>query len=212
MGCITAPFKLLVLLVLVGAAVGAWLYRDEVLRRVRGSVQAPAKLAEVGRPSDRALRAARAKVASLGPSVADSVVLTPSETASLLRDGLRPEVRSQLDSIEVRLGEDEVDVRALLSTARLPKELVGPVAMALRDREHVTAAGPLQVVGAGRGEWAVRRFAVRDFPLPRDAVPRVISRALGDSSRQAIPVQIPRAVRSVRVRPGGVTLYGAGRP
>jgi hypothetical protein len=212
MGCLMAPLRLLFLLLLVTAAVGAWLYRDELLRRVRGGVQAPASIAEAGRPADRALRSSRAKVASLGSSRADSVVLTPSETASLLRDGLRPEVRSQLDSIEVRLGDDEVEVRALLSTARLPKELVGPLAIALRDREHVTAAGPLQVVGAGRGEWAVRRFAIRDFPLPRDAVPRVISKALGDSSRQAIPVQLPRAVRAVRVQPSGVILYGAARP
>jgi hypothetical protein len=56
-----------------------------------------------------------------------------------------PALRKQLDSMRVRLMEGEIEVIARLRTARLPRELVGPLAMAMRDVEPVAAAGPLRV-------------------------------------------------------------------
>jgi hypothetical protein len=126
--------------------------------------------------------------------------------------GLDPSVRSQLDSLEVQLLDGSIGVSALLSTARLPRELTGPLAVALRPKERIEAAGPLKVVGPRQAEWAVHSFRIRNFPIPRDAVPKLVSRALGDSSRSTVPIRIPAGVREIRIRPSGATLVGAPRP
>ena len=126
--------------------------------------------------------------------------------------GLDPSVRSQLDSLEVQLLDGSIGVSALLSTARLPRELTGPLAVALRPKERIEAAGPLRVVEPRQAEWAVHSFRIRNFPIPRDAVPKLVSRALGDSSRSTVPIRILAGIREIRIRPSGATLVGAPRP
>lgn len=218
MGCLTAPFKVLGCLGLLAALVVGWLYRDRVLREARGLrdrvVHAtPAKAAGsvAGRPGPRALARARAKIDSLNGWRADSVVLSPAEAASLMGQGLAPAFRQELDSLEVELLDGEVKVRARLRTSRLPQEVVGPLAGALRPNEPVEAIGPLRVTGPGTGEWVVRSFAIRGVPLPAPVVKRMVGRALDDPSRETIPWRVPAGIRGVRVRTGGVTLYGAPR-
>jgi hypothetical protein len=215
MGCLTAPFKLVGCLGVLAALALGWLYRDRLLREGRrildrvGEAPAPAALA---RPGVQALRSARAKVDSLNGWRADSVVLGPAEVASLVGQGMDGSLRSQLDSMQIRLLDGEIELHARLRTARLPREAVGPLALALRDKESIEAAGPLAVSGPGQGEWRVRSFRIRDFPLPADAVPRLVARTLGDSTRRSVPVRIPEGIARIRVRPTGATLYGAARP
>ena len=218
MGCLTAPFKVLGCLGLIAALLFGWLYRDRVVRegrRLLGRLESPAVVAPAsrwGRPGARALESAGAKIDSLNGWRADSVVLSPSEVASLMGSGLAPAFRKELDSLQVKLLEDEVRVRARLRTARLPAELIGPLAVALQPNEPVEATGPLRVTGPGAGEWAVRSFQIRDIPVPAPAVPRLVSRALGDPGRETVPWKVPAGIRGIRVRPGGATLYGAPRP
>jgi hypothetical protein len=214
MGCLSAPFKLLGGLgVIVLLAVG-WLYRDrlaEELKRVIGSGIPSGETLTSGRPGTRALLSARAKIDSLNGWRADSVILTPSEVASMIGVGLDQSVRSQLDSLQVQLLDGSIGVSALLATARLPRELTGPLAVALRPKERVEAAGPLQVVAPRQAEWAVHSFRIRDFPIPRDAVPKLVSRALGDTTRRTVPIHIPAGIQEIRIRPSGATLIGAPR-
>src|SRR3954468_21819440 len=213
MGCLTAPFKLIggigiVLLLVVG-----WLYRDRLADEFRkGLGRNGAESGISGRPGTHALLSARAKVDSLNGWRADSVILSPSEVASMIGVGLDPSVRSQLDSLEVQLLDGSIGVSARLSTARLPRELTGPLAMALRDKEPVEAAGPLTVVQPRHAEWEVRSFRIREFPIPRDAVPKLVSKALGDTSRSSVPIRIPAGIREIRIRPSGATLLGSPRP
>lgn len=215
MGCLSAPFKLLGGLgVVVLLAVG-WLYRDRLadgVRRLLGSGLPAGETVTSGRPGTRALLSARSKIDSLNGWRADSVILNASEVASMIGVGLDPSVRNQLDSLEVQLLDGSIGVSAVLATARLPRELIGPLAVALRPKERVEAAGPLQVVEPRQAEWAVRSFRIRDFPIPRDAVPKLVSKALGDSSRSTVPIRIPAGIREIRIRPSGATLIGAPRP
>jgi hypothetical protein len=211
MGCLTAPFKLLGCLVLLVALGLAWVYRDRVeheakrvIERVRGVVPS-----SEGRPGVSALGSARAKVDSLNGWRADSVVLTPSEFASLVGSGMDRQLRGQLDSLQVELLEGEIRVSARLRTAALSPELIGPLAGALGPTEPVDAAGPLRVTRPGVGEWRVRSFRIGDFPIPDEMVPRLVGQALGDPRRTAVPVKVPQGVREIRIRPGGATLYGA---
>lgn len=215
MGCLTAPFKVLGCIGLIAVLGLGWLYRDRLLRegrRLLGDADEVSRTAATGRPTSRALAAARSKIDSLNGWRADSVVLTPAEMASLVGNGMEPLVRGQFDSLEVRLLDGEIAVTGRLHTGRLPEDLLGPLTVALRRTEPVEAAGPLRVVAPGRGEWAVRSFKLRDIPLPADAVPRLVSRALGDTTRTTIPVRVPAGVRGVRIRPTGAALYGAPRP
>jgi hypothetical protein len=212
MGCLTAPFRFagclgLLLLLFIG-----WLYRDRLTseaRNVFGSLVHSEAPAAAGRPGSRALVTARSKITSLNGRGADSVVLSASEVASMIGAGLDPSVRSQLDSLQVELQEGSIAVKARLSTARLPRELVGPLSMALKPTEPIEAAGPLTVVGPRHAEWAVRSFSIRGFPIPHDAVPKLVSKALGDPSRKTVPVRIPPGIREIRLRPSGAILYGA---
>ncbi len=218
MGCLTAPFKVVGCLGLVAVLVVGWLYRDRVEREARGllgRIERPhpsASSSSTGRPGTRALASADVKIDSLNGWRADSVVLSPAEVASLLGRGLSPAFRRELDSLQVELLDGEVRVRARLRTARLPRDVVGPLAVALRSNEPVAATGPLRVTGPGRGEWAVRSFAIRSIPVPAAAVPRLVARALDEAGRTTVPWTVPAGVRDVRVRPGGATLYGAARP
>ena len=215
MGCLSAPFKLLGALGLIVLLAIGWLYRDRLadeVHRLLGTGLTPGETVTSGRPGSRALLSARSKIDSLNGWRADSVILSASEVASMIGVGLDPSVRSQLDSLEVQLLDGSIGVSALLATARLPRELIGPLAVALRPKERIEAAGPLQVVAPRQAEWAVRSFRIRDFPIPRDAVPKLVSRALGDSTRRTVPIRIPAGIREIRIRPSGATLVGAPRP
>jgi hypothetical protein len=188
MGCLSLPFKLLGGVALVLALAVGWLYRDRLsaeLGRLFDRSSAEASIT-TGRPGATALSSAKSKVDSLNGWRADSVVLTASQ-------------------------EGKVAVRAKLATARLPRELTGPLALALREREPVQAGGPIKVIGPGKAEWAVQSFRIRDFPIPRDAVPKLMAKAFGDSTR-SIPVRIPAGIKEIRVHPYGAILLGAPRP
>lgn len=213
MGCLLAPFRLLFLLAVIILLILGWLYRDRLgdiagaaWREARGM---PSAVADSGAPSVDALAAARKKVSDLAAGRADSVVLTADEAASLLRDGLDPIATAFFDSMRVRLGAGRIAVGAQVRTGRLPAELLGPFSGALREREPVVAEGPLRVTGPAQGAWDVQRLQVRDIPLPRDAVPRLLGRALGDSAVRAVPVRLPRGVSAVTIRPDGLTLHGS---
>lgn len=213
MGCLTAPFKLIGCLGLLAALAFGWLSRDRLLREGRRLLGGGAvdTAQSTGRPGIRALKTARAKIDSLSGSRADSVVLTPSEAASLVGSGLDPALRRQLDSLRVRLLDGEIVLLARLRTARLPREVVGPLAVALRETEPIEAAGILRVVEPGQGEWTVRSFRIRDLPVPADLVPGLIARALDRKRQNAVPVKIPAGIAEIRVRPDGATLYGVPR-
>ena len=209
-GCLTAPFRLLGVALLVVLLLLGWLYRDRLGSMAeaawREGTGKPSVSAETGTPSAEALASADRKVASLARG-ADSVVLTAAEAASLFRRGLEPYARDIFDSMSVRLDENRIGVSATIRTERLPAGVLGPFASAVREREPISADGPLRVVEPGRGEWEVRRLQFRDIPLPRDAVPRLLGRAMGDTGRRAVPLVMPDGVARVRVRPDGVTLY-----
>ncbi|HEV8178069.1 MAG TPA: hypothetical protein VGP44_10320, partial [Gemmatimonadales bacterium] len=189
MGCLSVPFKLLGVAGLIVALAIGWLYRDRLageLQRVLNFSKSGETATATGRPGSQALASARSKVDSLNGWSADSVVLTASEVASLIGAGLDPSIRRQLDSLQVELLDGSVAVNAKLATARLPRELTGPLTVALREREPVRAAGPIRVARPGRAEWAINSFQIREFPIPRDAVPKLVAKAFGDTARRTI--------------------------
>jgi hypothetical protein len=208
MGCLTFPVRVLGFLFLLLLLLGGWLYRDRLIEWGRHATGARPPAAAVGAPSPAGLARARVALQRLRRGDVDSVVLDADASASLMAEALGPLVADQLDSLRVRLSDGRLGVDASLRTARLPRELLGPLSIAVRSREPVSAAGAVRMTGAGRAEWEIDRASIRDIPLPREAVPRLLGRAFGDSARRALPLMLPSGVQDLRIRPDGVTLYG----
>lgn len=211
----TLPFRVLGIFVLAGLVSGAWLFRAEILRLVRPQVSRVTESLGSdggGRPGPSALARAQDKVDSLHGWAADSVVLSASEMASLLADGLPREARGHLDSISLELGDARVTVTARLETAQIPKEALGPLAGALDPWERVSAAGPVRVIKAGRAEWQVDALTLRGFTLPEEASRQLVERALPGSAGGVVPLALPKGVAGLRVRRDGVALYRQEAP
>ncbi len=206
----TLPFRLLGIGVLAAMVSGAWLFREDLLRLVRPQVTRVTEFVTrdaAGRPGARALARARDKVDSLHGWNADSVVLTASEMASVLVEGLPKEVRGHLDSISLVLGDGNITVSLRLETAQIPRELLGPLAGALDPWERVAAFGPVTEIHVGVAAWRVDALTLRGFTLPEETSHRLIERALPGTREGTVAVTLPLGVAGLRVRPDGVALY-----
>ena len=193
------------LMLLLAIGVG-WLYRDLVIDAIRRAIE-PETVSAVGRPDEASRQSARNKVRSLASRGVDSVVLNPSETASLLDELIGPVVRGNFDSLEVELLEGGIGVRGRVRTTGIPRDMLGPLGSVVRPWEELGLGGPVAVLGDGKGEWRVERLSIRGFPFPRDMVAAVVSRLVEGSSGGAIPLIIPDGVVDLSIRPAGVTLY-----
>lgn len=213
-GCLSLPFRLLGLVIVIGAVYLGWQERERIGEYWYRLTDRPAATADgtIGRPGVDALARAIAKIDSLNGWRADSVVLTAAEMASLIGAGLDGRVRHELDSLAVVLGTDRIAVSGKIRTAGLPRDALGPLAGALEEREPIQAAGAVAVTGPGRAEWRVDAFQVRDFDFPREMVPRIVGLVAGNERDSVIAIVIPLGIRGVRVRPDGVTLYPSDRP
>ena len=137
------PLKLLGLLLLAALLSGGWLFRDQILRQLRPQVSRVTGAltgADAGVPDAAGLTRARDKADSLHGWHADSVLLSASEMASLVREGLPPEVRDRMDSLRLDLGEARLTVSARLETSRIPADALGPLAGALEPDAVVERA------------------------------------------------------------------------
>jgi len=222
MGCLTWPFKALAVVLLAALVAGAWWYRDTLVGIGKSLVHWAPPSPSTGRPGVRALAAAHDKIDSLNAWDADSVVLSASETASLVGEGLDPGFRGNLDSLQVELREDTIAVRARLHTAGLPRQALGPLVFVVQPWEPFAAAGPLRVTGAGRAEWEVAELSIREIPFPWEMIRWLVGTALGGGSTggrgagnggeggSGFPLRIPAGITNVAVHPHGLILYGGG--
>ncbi|MBK6421461.1 MAG: hypothetical protein IPF77_04425 [Gemmatimonadetes bacterium] len=204
------PLKLLGLLLLAALLSGGWLFRDQILRQLRPQVSRVTGAltgADAGVPDAAGLARARDKVDSLHGWHADSVLLSASEMASLVREGLPPEVRDRMDSLRLDLGEGRLTVSARLETSRIPADALGPLAGALEPWEPVSATGVVEVTRPGQARWRVDGLTLRGFTLPEQASRDLVGRALPGAPDGAIPFDLPTGVARLRIRPTGVALY-----
>jgi hypothetical protein len=208
-GCLTLPFRLLMLAVLLLLGYLAWSYRD-VLRRKVHEWTADGPRPEVGVPVAGRAKSAAGKIEALLGSRADSVTLSPAEVASLIDSLARIAAPGVVDSVSVTLGGDDVEVKARVDTRNLSIPL-GSLGGMVRDHETAEAGGPLVFRQPGQVEWSVERVFVRGIPLPRELYERFLRRFSAVSDGRMIGVPIPRTVTGLRVGPQGITLYGAGR-
>lgn len=208
-GCLSLPFRLLALLLLVLLGYIAWSYRDEIRRKVHewtadGSTASGKGAAIRGEAAPAARR-----IDDLLRSRADSVVLSAAEVASLLDSLASVVAPGAVDSIEVTLDQDDLSVRARVDTRAVPVSL-GAIGSVVRDHEFVDAGGRIVFRQTGRAEWQLERVRVRGLPIPGEVVQRLIRRFTGVENSNVIGLTLPQTVSGLRVSPSGVTLYGAG--
>jgi hypothetical protein len=55
-------------------------------------------------------------------------------------------------------------------------------------------------------------ITVRGFTLPEETTHRLIEKNVPGAGDGVLPVPLPKGVRTLRVRPGGVTLYREAAP
>lgn len=200
------------LVVLLAAAVAAYLFRDRLAhlyRKVRGIPEPPAAVWVLPAPGGaaRAETALRALARQGGPAYVD---IAPQDLAALIDRELARVPPRVFDSVAVALGDQRVQVKGVLDLSSVPQRLLGPLAEGLGRHEPVVAGGALAAGADGRLRWAVDRLVIREFPFPRSVIPAIL-RALNlmDAREVAVPIPLPVAVGDVRVSAAGMRLYRA---
>jgi hypothetical protein len=207
----------LVVLVIVGAV--AWFTRDTWMSKLRRAPAADTTVAaaEVWQRvtpdgGARARDALRRLQARNGPAF---VNVTPADLASYILQELRQTLPASADSIEASAIGDRLYVRTTIRTADLgAKEILGPMAALLGDRERVQLGGVVRIIRPGFGELQVKEFRIRDFAVPRALIPRMIRQITRgerppELSPDGLPLQTPPYIGDVRVTDGRITLYKA---
>ncbi|MBM4187278.1 MAG: hypothetical protein FJ206_08210 [Gemmatimonadetes bacterium] len=206
LSCLSAPFRLLGFLLLVGAGYLAWINRDQIRRAVHRMTAEPAPTADAASSPDELRERARARLDSLAQGRVDSVTVTEKEAEALVAAEIDRRSPGIADSIEVRLYDGEVSVRGRVDTKRLPRSL-GPVGGLLAERERVEIRGPLDLVRVGRGEWQITQIAIRGLGLPSGVWGPVLDALVpGATPRIAFPVD--SWITGIRVTRAGAVLYG----
>lgn len=211
MGCIARLGCLVVLAIL---AVGAWFTRDRWMTKVTGTAPAVASAPRWEPLSPAARAKGQRTIASLqsanGPVFAN---LSAGEIASYVFQTVGHTLPASADSVEAAVIGDALYVRAIVPVKDLAGSgVLGPLGSLLNDREKITIGGGFRVVRPGLSEFQVREIKLRDFKVPRGAIPRLLQQ-LSKGNRpegiaaDALPVPTPKTLADVRIANHRVTLY-----
>ena len=211
MGCIA---RLGCLVVLACLAVGAWFTRDRWMTKVTGSAPVAAAVSTWQPLSPAAGARGKRTIETLqsasGPVFAN---LTAAEIASYVFQTVGHTLPTSADSVEAAVIGDALYVRAIVPMKDLAGSgALGPLGGLLNDREKITIGGGFRVVRPGLSEFQVREIKLRDFKVPRGAIPRLLQQ-IGRGNRpqgiaaDALPVPTPSTLADVRIANGKVTLY-----
>lgn len=205
-GCLSLPFRLFFLALLILGGFVAWSYRDVIRRRIHTWTAEPSSPESPGLGQAARAPAVLRTLEALRAGRVDSLLLSAGDVASLIAAAAAERARGALDSIEVRLVQDDIEVRGRVDTRQLPLSF-GRLSGVIRDHEHVEIGGPLVFRRSGLAEWQVAWARVRGIPLPRDVVGRLL-RQFSATEENVLPLPIPASVGGLRVSPAGLVLYG----
>ncbi len=212
-GCLKGVFKLGCAVIVLGALVLAWWFREPIMQTVthwfgRSTALPPVADTAVGAPTPKAVASGKAKVGNLrtvtGP---DSVVLTPNEMASLIGGGMDWNVRKMYDSLRVELQEGKLILHARLDTRALPAGTLGPFAGMFGEHEPLRMAGTVSIGSPGTAFYDITEMTLRGIEIPGPFVKQLTKQMAGASSNGAVPVKVDPAVTDVKVHTTGVVLY-----
>jgi hypothetical protein len=94
------------------------------------------------------------------------------------------------------------------------KDVLGPLASLLDDREQVQFGGVLQVIRPGLAQYRVSALRIGSLDVPPPLIPRLLRR-IGKGTRpegvaaDALPLEIPAHIGDVRIGANTITLIKA---
>jgi hypothetical protein len=219
MGCI-GRLGCLVMLIIVGAL--AWLFRDRWLHLVGSGTGNRTDSAMVaGREGvwqpltpQGGERARRALIALEQPTGPTTVTVAVPDLAAYVYQELARQLPPSADSVEAMAQGDQLHLRASVRIQELgAKEMLGPLAAMLGDRERLQIGGNLRVVRPGLGELVVREIRVGQLPVPPGLIPRIVRQISrnrpAEISESGLPLRLPTYIGDVRVAGGTMIITKA---
>jgi hypothetical protein len=199
----------------VAIAIGLWITQDRWMRLFGRSRTTEATLERVWQPlSPQAASRGRQAVEGLSsPRGPVYVNLTANEIASYVVQAAGGAFPASADSVEAAVIGDVLYVRAIVPTKEIASSgVLGPLAGLLNEREKVSLGGGFRVVRPGLSEFQLRDVKLREFSVPRGAIPRLVQqitrgRKTPGVADDALPVPTPPSLADVRIANGRVTLY-----
>src|SRR5215203_3858230 len=215
MGCIA---RLGSLVMVVCLAIGGWLTRDRWFPKLTGHGAATESAALstwqplIPEAGSRGKRKIDDLVKPTGPVFTN---LSANEVASYVFQTVARTIPASADSAEAAVIGDALYVRAVLPMREIAGTgVLGPLAGLLNDRERLQLGGSFRVIRPGLSEFEVREIKLRDFNVPRGAIPRLVQQISRGNRPEgvapnALAVTTPRSLADVRIANGQVTLYKA---
>jgi hypothetical protein len=209
------------LLVVAAIAVVLWVTQDTWLRVIRHSRSQPTTTVErVWQPlspeaAARGRRAIEGLSSARGPVYAN---LSADEIASYVVAAAGGAFPASADSVEAAVIGDVLYVRAVVPTKDIASSgVLGPLAGLLNEREKISLGGTFHVVRPGLSEFQLRDVKLRDFSVPKGAIPRLVRQITKGKKTEgvadnALPVATPPSLADVRISNGRVTLYKTTPP
>lgn len=204
------------LAVVVVIALALWMTSDSWLHFVtRSGAKPPATVERVWEPLSPGA-AARGRQAIDGLATARGPVfvnLKANEIASYVVQAAGGAFPASSDSVEAAVIGDVLYVRAIVPTAAIAGSgVLGPLAGLLNEREKVSLGGSFHVIRPGLSEFQLRDVKLRDFSVPRAAIPRLVrqitkGKTTPGVAADALPVPTPKSLADVRIANNRVTLY-----
>jgi hypothetical protein len=207
--------------VLLAIVVGLWIYQDKWMHVIRRASNTPEPVvARVWQPLSPDA-AARGKRALEGLSAARGPVyvnLSADEIASYVVQAAGGAFPPSTDSVEAAVIGDVLYVRAVVPTKAIASSgALGPLAGLLNEREKISLGGSFHVIRPGLSEFQLRDVKLREFSVPRGAIPRLVQQITKGKKTpgvadNALPVPTPASLADVRIANGRVTLYKTTPP
>lgn len=209
MRCLGRVIALLMILLLLA---GAWIFRDRI-RTAWNEWRGNEEVVEA--PSAELAAGAQDKLDSLRDGSAASVSLSAIELESLLLHRYRGVLPAFLDSPQVSLDDDRLQLRARVPIDKLPRvDGLSDAAAFLPDTTELSVSGKLLPLDSGRIGFGIDDVSAARVPLPD----RFISGALTRLGRRdeaglpadAIAVNLPAGASAAYIR--GDSLVLLARP
>jgi len=210
------------LIVLLALACGVWLTRAKWLKIVPGA-RSTADASSTPPPSaERTWQPLSPAAASRGKRAIDGLAssrgpvfvnLAPDEIASYVVQAAGGAFPGSADSVEAAVIGDVLYVRAIVPTKDIAGSgVLGPLAGLLNERERVSLGGSFHVIRPGLSAFELRDVKLRDFSVPRAAIPRLVKQITKGKTTPGVPdnalaVPTPKSLADVRIANGRVTLY-----
>jgi hypothetical protein len=213
------------LFVLAALAVIGWLTRERWLHLIAGgSTDTDSAAVATGREgvwrpltADGAERARRALEELERPNGPTVVTVSAPDLGAYVYRELARQLPPSADSVEAMAVDDRLHVRASVRLQELGgRDVLGPLAGMLGDRERLQIGGTLRVVRPGLGELVVREIRVGQLPIPAAVIPRLLRQVARRDrppgvSESGLPLRLPEHIGEVRVSGGNVTIHKAVR-